>query len=381
MNLILLKSLSKETFITWCFSMIIIVVLSVVSNANADSDIKLPTAVEIFSKAVEAESTVDYVGKQIIIRWHPFGSIAVEERVIHQVPSTHIIELLIPIDMGDRNERNRMRRMLPPPTPRKLQDIWETDNQLLLRNYTVDVALDEPIAGKSTYLLSINPKVVSRPKKKVWLDAQYYIILRMENYDIKGKLSSLIVYTTIDYDRTSVAQKLKRYQEEQSEREQERESNRARPYRSEETSFAEAEKQFGGKLPQPSYLPAGFQLQSISVMTFRGKRIHFQYTDGLTALSLFVSKANAERQDRQNRRPPDDSFRDRRGRGNRFRGGKPTTITVKNIPIFVINQGQFRILRWELNKQSEQEKLHFVLIGELSQEEMLKMAETLVSQG
>jgi len=410
MNLITLKILSKETFITWYFPMIIIVLLSAVNNANADTPpildpdsrdgfaqmaartSKILTVEEVFSKAMEAESKVDYVGKWIVIRWLPFGSIASEERIIHQAPSTHIMELLTPLDrmwperrrdrddrlkrseaenqsrkpsgrpfQGERSERNRMRRMLPPPREmRNPEDIWSEDTQLLLRNYTVDVVQSEPIAGQNTYLLTINPKVDSRPRKKVWLDAQHYIILRMEHYDIAGKLKALSVYTTIDYDSASVSQKLKQY----SDKEQGRGPDRRRPYRSEETSIVEAEKKFGGQLPQPSYLPVGFQLQSTSMVAFRDNpSIHFRYTDGLTALSLFVSKVSNESEERQ-RRPE---------RGDRFRGIKPTTVIVKNTPISVIDQGHIRILRWEMSN------LRFVLIcEEVSQEETMKVAESLI---
>ena len=417
MNLIPLRLLSKETFITWHFPMIIIVLLSAVNNANADTPpilgmaartSKIPTVEEIFSKAMEAESKVDYVGKRIVIRWLPFRIIASEERIIHQAPSTHIMELLTPLDrmgperrrdrddrlknrelgkrseaenqsrkfrltesresgpsgrpfQGERSERNRMRRMLPPPREmRNPEDIWSEDTQLLLRNYTVDVVQSEPIAGQNTYLLTINPKVDSRPRKKVWLDAQHYIILRMEHYDIAGNLKALSVYTTIDYDSASVAQQLKQY----SEKEQGRGPDRRRPYRSEETSIVEAEKKFGGQLPQPSYLPVGFQLQSTSMVAFRDNpSIHFRYTDGLTALSLFVSRVSNEREERQ-RRPE---------WGDRFRGIKPTTVIVKNTPISVIDQGHIRILRWEMSN------LRFVLIcEEVSQEEIMKVAESLI---
>jgi len=389
--------------ITWYFPMIIIVLLSAFNNANADTPPLLgmaartstiPTIEEIFSKAMEAESKVDYVGKRIVIRWLPFGSIASEERIIHQAPSTHIMQLLTPLDrmgperrrdrddrlknrefgkrseaenqrmrpfQGERSERNRMRRMLPPPREmRNPEDIWSEDTQLLLRNYTVDVVQSEPIAGQNTYLLTIKPKVASRPRKKVWLDAQHYIILRMEHYDIAGNLKALSVYTTIDYDSPSVAQQLKQY----SEKEQGRGPDRRRPYRSEETSIVEAEKKIGGQLPQPSYLPVGFQLQSTSMVAFRDNpSIHFRYTDGLTALSLFVSKVSNESEERQ-RRPE---------RGDRFRGIKPTTVIVKNTPISVIDQGHIRILRWEMSN------LRFVLIGEeVSQEEIMKVAESLI---
>jgi hypothetical protein len=361
--------------------MIIIFVLSIVSNAKADVSSKLPTAEEIFSKAVKAESTVDYVGKRMVIRWLPFGSIVSEERIIHQAPSTHIMELLTPVDrMGPErgrdkddkldnkniDERNRMRRM-PPPPPRELrnpEEVWSEDTQLLLRNYTVDVAFGEPIAGQNTYLLMINPKVDARPRKKVWFDTQHYIILRMEHYDITGKLKALSVYTTIDYDSASVAQQLKQYLE----KEQGRGPRRSRPYQSEEISIAEAEKQLGAKLPQPfSYLPVGFQLQSTSMVAFRGNpSIHFRYTDGLTAFSLFVSKVSNESEERQPRPEQED----------RFGGVKPKTVVVKNTTISIIDQGHIRILRWEVNN------LRFVLIGEeLSQEEMVKVAESLISQG
>ncbi len=398
MNLISLKLFSKETFIIWCFLVIIIVVSLATNNTNAGVTSEFPTAAEVLSKAVEATSTVDYVGKQMVIVWHSSKTIAFEERLIHQVPSTHITELLTPIDriaseragdkgrsrrgeMSNRGGRDRRRGMLPPPPEmRKLQNIWKTDTQLLLRNYTVDVTFGEPIAGGKTYLLTINPKVASRPRKKVWLDVQHYIILRMEHYNIDGKLNSLSVCTTINYDSTAVALQLEEYQKRLSEKGRRPSSNGRRPYQSEEINFAEAEKQLGAKLPQPSYLPAGFQLQSTSAMTFRGKRIHFRYTDGLTALSLFVSKVSDEREDKRHRNMRGDRTKDRRARGGRFRGAKPTTITVKNTPISIIEQGHTRILQWEMGKQSKGRNLRFALIGELSQEELVKVAESLVSQ-
>ncbi|MFQ6040071.1 MAG: sigma-E factor regulatory protein RseB domain-containing protein [Candidatus Poribacteria bacterium] len=391
-----LRFFPKELFTAWHFLMIIAYVLSAVSDAKADISSKFPLAAEALSKAVESETTVDYVGKRIVILWSPFPARegktpsfrtveAFEERVIHQAPSTHLIELLTPVNMEPplnmEPRRDRMRRILPPPPPRKLQDIWEMDAQLLLRNYTVDVEAGEPIAGQKTYLLLINPKFDARPSKKVWLDAQHYIILRVENYDIAEKLSSLYVYTTIDYDSASVAQQLKRYREKKKS-EKEREPNRPRPYQSEELNFAEAEKQFGAPLPQPSYLPMGFQLQSISVITFRDNpSIHFRYTDGLTVFSLFVSRVSEKREDRQNQRIQEYRFRDRRSREKRFRRGKPQSITVKNTPISFIDQGHIRILHWEMNKEEEQKNLRFVLISELSREELVKIVESLVSQG
>jgi len=247
-----------------------------------------------------------------------------------------------------------------------------------LRNYTVDVAFGEPIAGQNTYRLTITPKVPSRPRKKVWLDAQHYIILRMEDYDITGKLGLLYVYTTIDYDSASVARQLEQYQKERQ--------DRRRSYQSEETSFVEAEKQFGAKIPQPSYLPVGFQLQSTSLLpprvnlSIRGKSIHLRYTDGLIVLSLFVSRVSDESEDKQHQRARGDRFRDRRSRGDRFGGGKATTVTVKDTPISVTDHGHIKMLRWETSKQSEEKKLRFALVGELSQEELVKVAESLVSQ-
>jgi hypothetical protein len=384
-NTIPFKFLSQESFIIWYFPIIIVFVLSVVSPANADTSTQLPTAAEIFSKAMESESTVDYVGRQIVILWHHPRSIAFEERVIHQAPATHLIELLAPTDISP--PRDRLRRMLPLPPPRKLQDIWETDTQLLLRNYTIDIAAGEPIAGRSTYLLQINPKVAARPQKKVWLDAQHYTILRLENYDITAKLNSLSVYTTIDYDSASVAKHLKSYLKKQSEREQEGGPNRPRPYQSEEVNLAAAEKQFGAKLLQPSHLPVGFQLQGISVMTYRGKRVHFRYTDGLAVLSLFVSKAGDEEEERRRRSVRGDRRGDKPGRSvprqtgreDRFRRDKPTIVTVQNTPISIIGRGHIRMLQWKLSKQGEDESRRFFLIGELSQDELLKMAESLIS--
>jgi hypothetical protein len=376
MKTISLRFLSQESFIAWHFLVIIIVTFSLVLNANVGSATKVPTVEEILSQAMAAESTVDYVGKQIVILWHHPRNIVFEERVIHQSPATHLIELLAPADISP--PRDRQRRMLPPPPPQKLQDLWETDTQLLLRNYTIDVSEGEPVAGQSTYLLKINPKFAARPQKKVWLDAQYYTILRLENYDIIEQMSFLSVYTTIDYDSASVAKHLELYLKKQAEKELEGVPNRPRPYQHETVSFAEAEKQFGAQLPQPSNLPLGFQLQGISVMTYRGKGVHFKYTDGLAVLSLFVSKADDEEEERRRRDVEEERRGDGRDRGDRFRD-RPKTITIKNIPIAVIVRRNTKILQWKMNNQGD-ESLRFFLIGELSQDELLKLAESLISQ-
>lgn len=353
-----------------------ILALSIGSNVNRvfggekpEFISKFPTESELFSKVEGARSTVDSVGKRIVIFWRPSGITAFEELVIHQAPSTHLTELLTPTDRERSRRRDRsdgksekrrgnreglrpMRRIGPPPP-----DFIEP--QFLSKSYKVEIAPGEQIAGQNTYLVTISPKVAERPRKKLWFDAQHYITLRMEHYDIMGKLAGISVYTTICYDSMAVTQQLEQYQN----RNRSQEQMEGKPHR-EELSLAEAEKTFGERLPQPSYLPIGFQLRSISMMDFRDNlSVHFRYTDGLVQLSLFVSKSN-ERDDRPHRRLQDDR-----------RSNKKRTVVVKGIPIAVIDPGHVRILDW---KTSREYNLRLVMISGLSLKEMVKVAESLI---
>lgn len=377
------KKFRKPKVLAFFEILAILFVFSIFNQANADFS-EVPTVSEIFSKTAEAKSKVDYVGKRIVIIWNsPRGDIAFEERVIHKTPSTHIVDFLLPEDiMSPKNRKDRVserqgnnergkrrdfrrRRMPPPHELQKLRDIWRKNTQLLLRNYVINVEHGELIAGQKTYLLTINPKVASRPRSKVWLDSQNYTILRMEHYDITGKIDFLSVYTTIDYNTESIERQLKQYQKESQ---PEKERDKHRPYHIEELSLKEAEEKLEVQIPQPSHLPKGFELQSISMVIYHDNpSVHFRYTDGLSDFSFFVSKVIDEKRERPERRPP-----------NRFRN-RHKTVTVKNTQISTMDSGHIRILNWIMKNQSGK-MMRLVLISELSQKELIEIAKSLISQ-
>jgi len=364
------------------FLMVAVLLLSGINQASPSSSAEIPTVSEILNRTVEAKTKVDYVGKRIVIIWQPYGSMGLEERVIHKSPSTRFIEVILPkgpkkpdsrkdrppddsegARLSDRKERNRRRRYPPPPHEiHKLQDIWRENTQLLLQNYSIDVEIGEPIAGQKTYLLTINPKVDSRPRNKIWLDAQNYVILRVEHYDIDGEIHSLSVYTTIDYRSKLVEQELRKYQK----KEDEKNGSPPPPRYSEKVTLSEAEEKLGAPILQPSYLPAGFELQKIALVTFHENfSIHLRYSDGLSDFSLFMSKIDKEPDERP-RRPP----RDRR----EFK-----TVNVEGVSISIMDRDNFRILHWQTENQNDK-KMQFVLIGELGEEELLKLASSLIYQ-
>ena len=90
-----------------------------------------------------------------------------------------------------------------------------------------------------------------------------------------------------------------------------------------------------------------------------GKALHLRYTDGLVLLSLFESKGEVHR-----------------GTGRRGRKGfhRPewSRTEIKGVPVDMRRTRHLLILRWG------SKGLSFTLIGDLGEDEMRKVAESLI---
>ncbi len=72
--------------------------------------------------------------------------------------------------------------------------------QRILKNYTVQLHDDGgTVAGRATYLLSIQPKHHGNLSKKLWVDKLTFFILKMEDSDVKGSVVARSEYNTIAY--------------------------------------------------------------------------------------------------------------------------------------------------------------------------------------
>ena len=357
------------------FLLLLTVPLVLMASANAEPDDQR-TFAKILQHITSLPRQVSYVGKQISIAWTPEGCQAQEELVLHQPPSTHFVKVLTPPVENRRPRRmeglrrrggperrrrpaeveSRVRRRFEgrfssgPPRQHWLLEPIELmsqgDIEQLTQNYTFQYTTSEKIAGHQTDLLTIKPRFEGRPTKRLWLAKEKGIILRLEDFGTDGNLRFLSVYTQISFQPEHVQQKLAEFQNET-------ELLTYKPKPIGVVSLAEAREAFNGRLILPGNLPQGFQLQGVSLIKLRpGPTVHLRYTDGLMMFSLF--------QEPKGKRPPE-----RLNRGVRIQH-------IHGTPVQIMDRRHMRIVRWF------QGDVGLTLIGELSQSEIIKIAESLI---
>jgi negative regulator of sigma E activity len=353
------------------FLLFLTVPLMLMASANAEPDDQR-TFAKILQHIISSPRQVSYVGKQISIAWTPEGCQAQEELVLHQPPSTHFVKVLTPPVENrwprrmeglrrrggpERRRRpaeveNRIRRRFEgrffsgPPRQQPIELMSQEDIEQLTQNYTFQYTTSEEIAGHQTDLLTIEPRFEGRPTKRLWLAKEKGIILRLEDFGTDGNLRFLSVYTQISFQPGHVQQKLAEFQNET-----ELPTDKPKPIGV--VSLAEAREAFNDRLILPENLPQGFQLQSVSLIKLRPKpTVHLRYTDGLMMFSLF--------QEPKGKRP-----RERLNRGMRIQH-------IHGTPVQIMDRRHIRIVRWF------QGDVGLTLIGELSQSEIIQIAESLI---
>jgi len=149
-------------------------------------------------------------------------------------------------------------------------------------SYEVRGVTAEPIAGRRSRALEFIPRQAgSRPRRRVWVDAETGLILRTEVYGTDDRLSWLSVFEELEY-RPVVDQALFTM----------RVPAGARVVDAGEEPCLDpeaAERISGLPVMLPAYLPEGFARQCIRARRQRDYReIQVVFGDGLSLLSLFA---------------------------------------------------------------------------------------------
>ncbi len=152
---------------------------------------------------------------------------------------------------------------------------------LLFQNYQLRLLGIEKLLGRQTALISINPKHPGNPQKKVWIDQQTAVILRMEQFRSDGIRSRSSFYTNIDFGAEVPAElfELPRgFKVVQTE-----------PNASERLSKSEIRRAVGFEILEPRSLPEGYLLDGFHLSHCPMGRpiVHLRYFDGLNSISLF----------------------------------------------------------------------------------------------
>jgi outer membrane lipoprotein-sorting protein len=152
-----------------------------------------------------------------------------------------------------------------------------------LVSYSVQPLPSGPIAGRRSRALEFTPRHAgTRPRRRVWLDAETGLILRTEVYGTDNRLSWLSVFEELDYHPAIDAASF-RMEVPAGARVIEADAGGC-------LEPAEAGRVAGLPAALPAYLPQGFVLQCIRARRQQSYgEIQVIFGDGLSVLSLFAS--------------------------------------------------------------------------------------------
>lgn len=211
-----------------------------------------------------------------------------------------------------------------------------------LVSYELESTPSELIAGRKSHLYEFRPRHPgSRPLRKIWVDVETGLILRMEIYSPDNRLFWLSVFEELDY-QPSVSPASFTMPTPSGVRVVESTEGECLPEE-------EAEATAGFALALPRYLPFGFVRKCIRARRSSGHgEVQVVYSDGLSLLSLFESS-----------RPGSPG------------GGAPAgarEVSVGKHEGSLQRAGLVSALSWNASQA------HMTILGEVSHEELLRIA-------
>ena len=218
---------------------------------------------------------------------------------------------------------------------------------LLLANYRPAITGWGKIAGRTCYVVRLEPRYKGNPSKKLWIDKTSMVALKTERYDSDGKLATSTEYTTIDFSIRPSSSLF----------------TIPRGWKSVrlagESSYdsPDAVRKAVGFAPlKPGYVPRGYSFDGYYIRETRAtvRFAGLRYTNGLNTISVFERKG------------PCPGFGRGRGRGARHqgRGAGAGSCLLAEDP-------QARMLSTNVGD------LAVIVVGDISETELKKMASSL----
>lgn len=322
------------------------------------------TDTETLERIAKAEREINYIGVRLMTFISPRGTKTFEELVIHKSPDNFYAKELSEVgapkqlenSQGDKDHRDNRRRGRGENhrNDRERQIRWqqvkyqfsEKKVQLIAQNYNLEKAPStETIGNYETDILTITPKFVNRPTKRIFFARENGAILRVEVLDAQSVLRSMSVYTRISFDPETVERKWTIFGKE----------IKLEPQRSTVISLAEAEKVLETKPIQPAYLPPGFQLQNVRNVKGRRNTIQLIYADGLLGFSIFETTDPRARRGSERRRGSD-------------------VIEIEGTHVHKHQRGPTYAFNWS------SENIHFFLFGAMPPTEMEQVVQSIIQK-
>jgi len=307
---------------------------------------------------IAQEKALNYQGTKVMTRSAKGKMVTAKMRFSRKAPDTFRMVFLEPADMQgqefikigqnfwrvspDKSKGERHMRMMGMRRNLEIKDL-----DLLSNNYTISYEGTGTVAGRTCYVVRIEPRGASPVSAKLWLDKHYYFALKAEEYVAEGgsaRLRSSFHFEDISFHptfsddtftvpisdgATSIVGGISR----------------------EKVTAAEAQRELKRTLFLPEYIPAGFRLDGLKIFKRGGKEsFHAVYTDGLGTISLFEGKKWEDEP-----------------RGKK----KPEAVKKDGKVVYRIKRGPLTVLTGTM------EGTDVTLMGEVSQDELLSVFSSL----
>lgn len=373
-----------------------VIILSLTSSLSYSGT---PKAESLLQDMLLATKQLSYKGRVTVMVQTPMRNMVFELMVTRKAPDKRRVEIISPIEMAGtgtiingkeiapimpRKDRKEQGRMPPFFQPDQMDELQSYNARQLIKNYKVRVLEGGLIAGRNTYLIEIEPKNENRPSRKIWIDKEKKIALKVEQYNAQKILQRLMTFSNIDFT-TDISDEVFRIQRSFWDM-----GRRPKPPEREDLwdqlqgklDVDKIREKVKFKVKILDSLPGGLALQSITMVKFeKDQNVHLIYTDGLTFVSLFQSAFDETKRERRfpEGPPPGEPRRERLegpppGEPPKppMQPDKPEKMKISGVDCDVLQKGPAFIFRWY------KEGIYFTLIGDFPKKEMVKMVSSII---
>jgi len=243
-----------------------------------------PQALDILKRSIMAEGSVNFSGVRSVVVFESGVKIhGYQQRVYEKAPGA----------------KSRVtRREVPPPEQacaRRLADL-----ERLTRHMRIEYVGAETIAGRAAHVVTISAGG-GLPLKKIWADAEHYVLLKMQRFDPEGRVKLSMYYTSINFQP--------QYTSGMFDFEPPADCVvRAGGNLPDRIPLGEAETRAGFKAALPGYLPSGYSFEDnrVAVIPLKGQKVLWMtFSNGADTFSIFQRRHGVALQPRQSGRSMD----------------------------------------------------------------------------
>lgn len=216
---------------------------------------------------------------------------------------------------------------------------------LLTSNYRAILGASETIAGRHAFAILLMSKYTGQVAMRIWVDAQSKLVLQKETYASDGSVTHQTRFEHIRYTNDIP---IAMFAAPKSGFQQVRGLNHGVA----SSDFESILRAAGFKARGPKYLPNGFIPAAGDVTEIKGIRtLHLLYSDGVRTLSLFENA---------------------KGAAVDLSRYKATNVHFEDHDGQYVEEGPTTLLAWE------EAGLHFAIVSDISRQEVLKIAASVV---